>query len=167
MTRSSLPPSRRSTSGCGPRSGERQEHRGRIAKLAAGDSLALPPEAVAYLEQLRSLGVSERMIEGERDGWILLAAHSPDQMALWMESKFQQLKDPEVIALYRTFEDLVEWAPDDPRLPALADRLAANIAATDLDQQDGELTIPAELIELARPVLPAARFRPAPPSSGC
>jgi DNA-binding transcriptional MerR regulator len=34
---------------------ELQEHRRRIAQLAAGDSLALPPEAVAYLERLREL----------------------------------------------------------------------------------------------------------------
>ncbi|WP_456698087.1 MerR family transcriptional regulator [Aeromicrobium sp. P5_D10] len=127
---------------------ERQRHRERIAKLAAGDSLALPPEAVAYLERLRSLGMSERMIEGERDGWILLAAHSPDRMALWMQSKFQQLDDPEVVALYREFEDLVGWEPDDPRLPELADRLAATIAAADFDHQAGDLMISEELVEL-------------------
>lgn len=38
---------------------ERQRHRQRIARLAAGDSLALPPEAVAYLQALRSAGVSD------------------------------------------------------------------------------------------------------------
>ena len=46
---------------------ERQVHRERIARLAAGDSLALPPEAVAYLERLRAVGVPERMVEAERD----------------------------------------------------------------------------------------------------
>lgn len=127
---------------------ERQHHRERIAKLAAGDSLALPPEAVAYLDQLRSLGMSEQMIEGERDGWILLAAHSPDQMAMWMKSKVQQLDDPEVVALYREFEDLAGWTPDDPRLPELADRLAATIAAADFDHQSGDLTISGDLVEL-------------------
>ena len=35
---------------------ERQRHRERIAQLAAGDSLALPPEAVAYLDRMRELG---------------------------------------------------------------------------------------------------------------
>ena len=39
---------------------ERQRHRERIALLAAGDSLALPPEAVAYLDRLRGVGVPER-----------------------------------------------------------------------------------------------------------
>src|SRR5882672_9681520 len=31
----------------------KQRHRERIAQLAAGESLALPPEAVAYLDRLR------------------------------------------------------------------------------------------------------------------
>ena len=43
---------------------ERQEHRRRIARLAAGDNLVLPPEAVAYVEHLRSLG-----FPWEERGW--------------------------------------------------------------------------------------------------
>ena len=46
---------------------ERQRHRERIARLAAGDSLALPPEAVAYLQRLRQVGVEEQVVEAERD----------------------------------------------------------------------------------------------------
>lgn len=46
---------------------ERQRHRERISRLAAGDSLALPREAVDYLDRMRELGVPERMVEGERD----------------------------------------------------------------------------------------------------
>ena len=53
--------------------------RKQVAQLAAGDSLALPPEVVAYLDRLREIGASERMVEGERDGWILIAARWPDQ----------------------------------------------------------------------------------------
>lgn len=41
---------------------ERQRHRERIAQLAAGDRLALPPEAVAYLDRLRELGFEERFV---------------------------------------------------------------------------------------------------------
>src|SRR5829696_6737889 len=48
--------------------------RKQIAQLTAGDSLALPPEAVSYLDRLREIGASERMVEAERDGWILVAA---------------------------------------------------------------------------------------------
>jgi DNA-binding transcriptional MerR regulator len=40
--------------------------RKQIAQLAAGDSLVLPPEVVCYLDRLRQLGTSERIVEGER-----------------------------------------------------------------------------------------------------
>ena len=37
--------------------------RKQIAQLAAGDSLVLPPEVISYLDRLREIGVSERMVE--------------------------------------------------------------------------------------------------------
>lgn len=43
--------------------------RRQVAQLTAGDSLALPIEVVGYLDRLRELGVSERMVRSERDGW--------------------------------------------------------------------------------------------------
>ena len=128
---------------------ERNRHRERIARLAAGDSLALPPEAVAYLDRLRELGVPERMIEGERDGWILVAAHSPEQMPKWIALKREQIEDPEVIGLYRRLGEAIDWKPDDPRLPELADRLAASISqAEDWEQYDSGDVLAVELVEL-------------------
>ena len=61
--------------------------RKQIAQLAAGDSLALPPEVVAYLDRLREIGASERMLEGERDAWILMVARWPDSVREWMPGK--------------------------------------------------------------------------------
>lgn len=110
---------------------ERQHHRERINRLAAGDNLALPPEAVAYLDRLRGLGIPERMIEGERDAWILVAAHSPEQMPKWIALKREQIEDPEVVELYQRLDEAIDWQPDDPRLPELADRLAASISTAD------------------------------------
>lgn len=46
---------------------ERQRHRERIGQLTAGDSLALPPEVVAYLDRMRELGFRPRLIDIERD----------------------------------------------------------------------------------------------------
>jgi DNA-binding transcriptional MerR regulator len=110
---------------------ERQQHRDRISKLAAGDSLALPPEAVAYLERMRELGLPERMVEGERDAWILVAAQLPESMPTYMALKRTQLEDPSLLELYRDLGTAaVDWDRDDPRLPALADRLVATIEAT-------------------------------------
>jgi len=108
-----------------------QQHRGRIARLAAGDSLALPPQAVAYLERLRELGVPGRIIEGERDAWILVAAQLPERMEMYIRSKIDQAENPSVVAFYRDLEEVIDWRPGDPRLPALADRLVAQFEATD------------------------------------
>lgn len=104
---------------------ERQEHRRRIAELGAGDSLALPPEAVAYLDRLRSLGLPEPIVQGERDAWILVAAQLPEQMPDYMLDKQQQLDWPENVRFYRELAALLEAGdPDDDAVRALADRMA-------------------------------------------
>jgi DNA-binding transcriptional MerR regulator len=108
---------------------ERQQHRERIAKLAAGDSLALPPEAVAYLDRMRELGFPERLIEVERDSWILIAAQMPDQVPAFMAIKHAQIEHEMLRQLYLDIGDLVDCPADDPRLPAIADRVAAFIEA--------------------------------------
>jgi DNA-binding transcriptional MerR regulator len=122
---------------------ERQRHRERIAQLAAGDSLALPPEAVAYLDRLRGLGLPEPMIEGERDAWILVAAQLPKQMPFYMTMKQQQLDDPGTVRLYRDLADAISWEPDDPRLVAVSDRLVGLLDAAEAEgweSHDEELT---------------------------
>ena len=105
-----------------------QEHRRRIARLAAGDSLALPPEVVVYLEELRATGVPEALVEGERDSWILVAARYPDKIADLMADKLVQLEDPRTVRLYRLVAELLEAGPelglDDDRLAEAADVLA-------------------------------------------
>jgi DNA-binding transcriptional MerR regulator len=106
---------------------ERQRHRERIAQLAAGDSLALPPEAVAYLDRLRQLGVPDRAIDLERDAWILVAAQLPDKMPTLMTHKLAQIETPAVTAIYLDLVKAADWPADDPRLPAFADRLVALI----------------------------------------
>ena len=102
---------------------ERQRQRERVAGLAAGDNLALPPEAVAYLDRLRELEVPERAIDMERDAWILVAAQIPAQMPALMALKRGQIEDPAVIAIYLDLLEAADWDADDPRLPAVADRL--------------------------------------------
>jgi DNA-binding transcriptional MerR regulator len=82
--------------------------RKRIAQLAGGNSGALPPEVLAYLDRLREIGTSERMIAAERDGWIVVAAGWPDQVREWIPSKFAQLEDPRMVRLYRVLSELME-----------------------------------------------------------
>ncbi len=100
--------------------------RKQIAQLTAGDSLALPPEVISYLDRLREIGVSERVVEGERDGWILLAARWPEHIREIMSAKFAQLDDPQLVRLYRILSEIGESdvGDDDPRLQVAADIMA-------------------------------------------
>jgi DNA-binding transcriptional MerR regulator len=108
---------------------ERQRHRERIAHLAAGDSLALPPEAVAYLRRMQDFGFPPRLIEIERDSWILLAARIPDEVPGFMTAKLAQLENENLRRLYLDIGELADCAPDDPRLPLLADRVEVFLEA--------------------------------------
>jgi DNA-binding transcriptional MerR regulator len=100
--------------------------RKQIAQLAAGDSLLVPPEVACYLDRLRQLGASERIVQGERDGWILVAARWPDQIREWMPDKLAGLEDPRMVRLYRVLSEIAEsdGGDDDPRLTEAADILA-------------------------------------------
>jgi DNA-binding transcriptional MerR regulator len=96
--------------------------RKQIAQLAAGDSLALPPEVISYLDRLREIGASERMVEGERDGWILVAARWPDRIREVMSAKHAQLDDPQLVRVYQVLSEILESdASDDARLEEAAD----------------------------------------------
>jgi DNA-binding transcriptional MerR regulator len=129
---------------------ERQRHRERIAQLAAGDSLALPPEAVAYLDRMRELGFPERLIEIERDSWILIAAQIPDEVAAFMAIKHAQIEHETLRRLYLDIGDIADCAPDDPRLPSLADRVAAFIeaAAAEAAGLEEEQSVSDDLVAL-------------------
>ncbi|GAA4586009.1 MerR family transcriptional regulator [Planotetraspora phitsanulokensis] len=121
--------------------------RKQIAQLAAGDSLALPPEVIFYLDRLREIGASERMVEGERDGWILVAARWPDHIRDVMPWKLAQLDDPQVVRLYRVLSELLESellesdAGDDPRVEEAVDIMVgmAEQAYTSGEMDRGEV----------------------------
>jgi DNA-binding transcriptional MerR regulator len=101
--------------------------RRQVAQLAAGDSLVVPPEVAHYLNRLRQIGASERIVQGERDAWILVAARWPDLIREWMPDKLAQLEDPRLVRLYRLMSEIAEndqGGNDDPRLAEVADILA-------------------------------------------
>lgn len=132
---------------------ERQRHRTRIAQLAAGDSLALPAEAVAYVARLRELAAdaelagAEEIINAERDAWILVAAEMPEEMPTYMALKNAQLDDPQVVELYRELAEMIHWPPDDPRLEGVVDILVAQLEAVPTVEWDAKRISPA-LVEL-------------------
>lgn len=142
---------------------ELQQHRRRIAQLAAGDSLALPSEAVEYLDRLRELGLPEQLVELERDAWILVAAQLPEQMPTLMKLKGQQLNDPAVIALYHDLVEALDWPPIDPRLEALADQLVTLFEQGEehWEEHAQDFALSDELVELLDSVFLAnAPFAP-------
>ena len=99
--------------------------RKQIAQLTAGDSLVLPPEVTSYLDRLREIGASERMVEAERDGWILVAARWPDRIREWMPAKFAELDNPQMVRLYRVLSEVLESdAVDESLAEEAADILA-------------------------------------------
>jgi DNA-binding transcriptional MerR regulator len=115
---------------------ELQEHRRRISRLAAGDSLAVPAEVVPYLEKLRASGVPEALVDGERDGWILLSARWPDKIPSLMIVKMAQLEDPRTLQFYRLIGEMLDLGVSEDRLGAAADLLAEMAEEAD---ENGEL----------------------------
>ena len=105
---------------------QRAEHlqrtRERIARLRAGDRLFVSAEVADYLDRLHELGVSQRTVQMERDGWILMQAVSPTEAAAWIADKCDAIGDPEFRAICLECDAAFGWSPDDPRLEALADR---------------------------------------------
>jgi DNA-binding transcriptional MerR regulator len=100
-----------------------QGNRKQIAQLAAGDHLALPPSVVGYLDRLRRLGIDERYIVMERDGWIMVAAQAPDEIDSMMAKKHQDLDDPDMVLFYRLISEALDWSVDDPRVVEIVDVL--------------------------------------------
>jgi DNA-binding transcriptional MerR regulator len=104
------------------RATELQRTRERIAQLRVGDALFVSAEVADYLDQLQELGVSQRTVRLERDGWILLQSASPSQAAIWIADKRDAIGDPEFRAIYLLYDAAFDWSPDDPRLDSLASR---------------------------------------------
>ncbi|MEU0569776.1 MerR family transcriptional regulator [Nonomuraea sp. NPDC005983] len=96
--------------------------RDQLAQLRGDDRLFVSPEVADYLDDLRGLGVSERQMHLERDGWILMQTASPEDASLWIAEKRELMTDPEFRVLYLEHDAAYDWPPNDPRLPALADR---------------------------------------------
>ncbi|WP_280261937.1 MerR family transcriptional regulator [Nocardia wallacei] len=127
------------------------EYRGRIADLASGESLVLPPEVVALLNRMRGLGVSERRVRLERDSWILLQALDPRAVPQRIRDKSAGLDDPETVRLYLACDRAVDWDPSDPRLDRLIEDLDAWEIAHERDDTPESLRLISSRISEASP----------------
>ncbi|MGP4003463.1 MerR family transcriptional regulator [Streptomyces sp. 8N706] len=132
--------------------GQLSEYRRRIAELASGERLVLPPEVVAILNRMRSLGVSERRVRVERDSWILMQALDPHVMPQRIRDKNAGFDDPETTRLYLACDQSVDWDPHDPRLDRLIDDLDAWEIKHERDSsQPGYLKLVSSRISEASP----------------
>ena len=104
------------------RANELRSTRERIARLSSGDRLFVSSEVADYLDHLRELGVSQRTVQMERNGWILMQSVSPHRAAIWLADKRDAMGDPEFRAIYLKYDAAFDWSPDDRRLHALAAR---------------------------------------------
>jgi DNA-binding transcriptional MerR regulator len=133
---------------------ELEAHRRRLAELTQGERLFLPDEIVELLDDLRAMGVSERTVTVERDGWILSIAISPGPARKWAEQKRAALADPEFRALYVECDLAFDWPPDDPRLGQLATRMAvwsaknAGAPPSSSEEEEGEAADVSVIVQL-------------------
>jgi DNA-binding transcriptional MerR regulator len=127
----------------GTRIRDLQERRRRMAGLAAGDSLFLPPKIAELLDQLRAIGVSQRTVQIERDGWILLAARYRDAADYAACEKLKALADPEFGQIYLAYDRAADWDPADTRLEEIADQIVAFAAR----HEAGQAPSPSELAD--------------------
>ena len=104
------------------------------------------------MERMRALGFRARLIEVERDSWILIAAQMPDEVPALMAIKQAQIEHETLRRLYLDIGELADCAPDDPRLPELADRVAAFIEAAAADAEaaglEDEHPVSSDLVAL-------------------
>jgi DNA-binding transcriptional MerR regulator len=127
-----------------------QRSRERVARLASGDHLVLPDAVVDYLDRLRAVGVTERAVAMEREGWIVVAARAPDRAAEWATAKRQQIDDPRFRAVYLAFDQAFDLEPDDPRLLTVAEDVCAFLSTLEPQLGGGAET---ELSEHLAPLL--------------
>lgn len=109
-----------------------------LATLAAGGERFLAPELAEIHQEMRELGVSERTLAADRDGWILVQVLYPELISAWVNSQRAMLHDEEYREIYLLTDRAFDWTPDDPRLEALAQRTAAWVIRAYADHHPSE-----------------------------
>jgi DNA-binding transcriptional MerR regulator len=88
------------------------------------DPAGMPPGVAPYLELLRRIGLSAAWVQMEHDLWILAFATDPEAARALLADQHQAKSLPEVQQVYRDYDQSRDLDPDDPRLAALAERIA-------------------------------------------
>jgi len=118
----------------------------RLRRLADGHLSTLPPEVVTFLEQLRDLGFSERLVELQNDLWTLVFAVHPETARVSFEDQAAMLADPALRPLILEYDRVHDLDPHDPRVDALAEKIVSATRArygADLPEYERGSAIPA------------------------
>lgn len=100
-----------------------------LRRLADGDRTLLPERAVALLERMPALGFGPEEVAASREGLVLARALVPERFDEHLVNVEHAIQDPEFVALSRRGAEAATWAPDDPRIPALAAEMADHYLA--------------------------------------
>ncbi|WP_166844807.1 MerR family transcriptional regulator [Isoptericola sp. BMS4] len=95
-----------------------------LRRLADGARTLLPERAVALLERMPGLGFGPEEVAASREGLVLARALVPERFDEHLAHVEHAIQDPEFVALSRRGAEAATWAPDDPRIPALAAEMA-------------------------------------------
>lgn len=110
---------------------ELEQRRLDLAQLPSAERLSVPPAVWALLDSLRSWGVSDEIVAGERDTWILIGATYPDFVDEAARVRLQAMTEhPDWRNLTLEYQAASDWSVDDPRLEDLAQRTAQALVDT-------------------------------------
>lgn len=102
-----------------------QATRRHLARLASEDEPFLPPGVKELHDEMRAMGVAERTLDMDREGWILTSALYPGLTEQWLDVQRAMLANPEYRALTVLTDQSFDWDPDDPRVEEIAHRTVA------------------------------------------
>ncbi len=102
-----------------------QATRRQLARLADEEEPFLPEGVRELHTRMRELGIAERTLAMDREGWILTSALFPGLIEEWLEVQRGLLGHPEYGALMLATDRAFDWHPDDPRVEELAQRTVA------------------------------------------
>lgn len=126
---------------------ELRRRRAKLALLDTPDRLCLPDAVVAYLDRLRSIGMSERGVAFERDIWILATALVSGFVEDYLPARAAMFDDPGFVQVTLAFDEAIEWVADDPRIDVLVeDTVALTKRMMATDDSAGWGNVPAEVV---------------------
>lgn len=111
---------------------ELQATRRHLARLASEDEPFLPEGVKELHDEMRAMGVAERTLAMDREGWILTGALYPQLTEAWIGIQRSMLANPEYRTLTLLTDQCFDWNPDDPRIEDLARRTVAFIRSLPL-----------------------------------